>query len=384
MLNFVYYNPTKVIFGKGVVDKLGKEAAKLGKKALFVYGQGSIKRTGLYDKVIQQLKDTGIEVVEHPGVKPNPVLSHTREGVKKAKEEKVEFILAVGGGSVIDEAKAIAAGAVAECDVWDFFELKSYVKKALPVIVILTISGTGSEMNCGLVITNEEKNAKFGFRADPLYPKVSFLDPTLTFTVPPDHTAYGAVDAFTHVSEVYCNRQDLSATVPEGIMETIMKAIVKAAPIAVNEPENYSARAELMWCSSLALCGITWCGAGGLSLPAHMIEHSLSALYDVAHGAGLAIVVPAWMKYMLDKGLKTEELKRFAKGVFGVDTPEKGIEEFERWLKELNCPTKLSDINIPENDIDKIAENAFELSKLWGLADFYTIDVIKEILKICV
>ncbi len=382
MLNFRYYNPTKIIFGKGVVDKVGKETAKYGKKALFVYGQGSIKRIGLYDKVVKNLKEAGIEIVEHGGVKPNPVLSHTRAGVEIAKKESVDVIVAVGGGSVIDEAKAIAAGAVSDCDVWDFFEFKAQVKKALPIITVLTITGTGSEMNAGLVITNEEKKAKFGFRAEPLFPKVSFLDPTLTFTVPPNQTAYGAVDAFTHVSEVYCNRAKRGVPISEGIMETIMKTIVKYAPIAVKDPENYEARSELMWCSSLALSGITWCGVGDLTLPAHMIEHSLSALYDIAHGAGLAIVTPAWMRYMKER--RREHLLDFAVRVFNVDDIDEGIKRFEGWMKSMGCPIRLSDANIPESDIDVIAQNAFELSKIWGMADFYTVDVIRDILRLCV
>ena len=382
MLNFRYYNPTKIIFGKGVVDKVGKETAKYGKKALFVYGQGSIKRIGLYDKVVKNLKEAGIEIVEHGGVKPNPVLSHARVGVEMAKRESVDVIVAVGGGSVIDEAKAIAAGAVSDCDVWDFFEFKAQVKKALPIITVLTITGTGSEMNAGLVITNEEKKAKFGFRAEPLFPKVSFLDPTLTFTVPPDQTAYGAVDAFTHVSEVYCNRAKRGVPISEGIMETIMKTIVKYAPIAVKDPENYEARSELMWCSSLALSGITWCGVGDLTLPAHMIEHSLSALYDIAHGAGLAIVTPAWMRYMKER--RREHLLDFAVRVFNVDDIDEGIKRFEGWMKSMGCPIRLSDANIPESDIDVIAQNAFELSKIWGMADFYTVDVIRDILRLCV
>lgn len=376
MKNFRYYNPVKVHFGQGVLKNLGKAVRRYGQKALFVYGQGSIKKTGLYDEVVKQLKENGVEFIEHGGVKPNPILSHTREGVKKAKEEKVDVILAVGGGSVIDEAKAIAAGAKAECDVWNFFELKEVVKDALPIITVLTISGTGSEMNAGLVITNEEKKAKFGFRAEPLFPKESFLDPTLTFTVPPNQTAYGAVDAFTHVSEVYCNAEDIEADVPKGIMETIMKSIVKWAPVAVKEPENYEARAELMWCSSLALCGITWCGAGDLALPAHMIEHSLSALYDIAHGAGLAIVTPAWMKYM--KKRREKHLTYFAKNVFGKDSIEEGIGAFEEWLKSMGCPIRLEDAGIPASDIPAIAENAYALSVTWGMSDFYTVDVIKR------
>ncbi|MGB9667598.1 MAG: iron-containing alcohol dehydrogenase [Thermosulfidibacteraceae bacterium] len=379
MLNFVYFNPTKVYFGKNILDKLPKELSKYGKKVLFVYGQSSIKRIGLYDRIIDLLKD--FEIIEHGGVKPNPVLTHTREGIKKAKEHKVDVILAVGGGSVIDEAKAIAIGALSDRDVWDYFEGKAIVEKALPIITVLTMVGTGSEMNSGFVITNEEKKAKFGFRAEPVFPKVSFLDPTLTFTIPPDQTAYGAVDAFTHVSEVYWNKTNPDVDITNGIMESIMKSIVKWSKVAVLEPGNYRARAELMWCSSLALSGITWCGVGGLSLPAHMIEHSLSALYDIAHGAGLAIVTPGWMKYMKEKRKTT--LLQFAKNVFSKDSVDEGILAFENWLKEIGCPTRLSEVNIPEKDIPEIAKNAYELAKVWNMAEEYPVETIEEILKLC-
>lgn len=380
MENFVYYNPTRVYFGKDVIDKLPKELSKWGKKVLFVYGQSSIKKIGLYDRIMALIgKD--FEIVEHPGVKPNPVLSHTREGIRKAKENKIDVILAVGGGSVIDEAKAIAIGALSDIDVWEYFEGKAVVQKALPIVTVLTMAGTGSEMNAGLVITNEEKKAKFGFRAEPVFPKASFLDPTLTFTVPKDQTAYGVVDAFTHVSEVYMNKSKIDVDVTNGIMESIMRSLVKWGKIAVEEPQNYQARAEIMWCSSLALCGITWCGVGNLSLPAHMIEHSLSAIYDIAHGAGLAIVTPGWMKYMLDK--KREVIEQFARNVFGKNEASKGIEAFENWLKEIGCPTRLKDVNIPESDIPIIARNAYELAKVWGMAQDYPVETIEEILKLC-
>lgn len=382
MKNFRFYNPTRIYFGEGVIKYLTRELNNYGKKVLFVYGQASIKKTGLYDKILKLLEEEKFEVYEHPGVKPNPILSHVREGIKKAKENKIEVILAVGGGSVIDEAKAIAAGAMVDHDVWDFFELKAQVTKALPLVTILTICGTGSEMNAGLVVTNEEKKAKFGFRAEPLFPKASFLDPTYTFTVPPDQTAYGAVDAFTHVSEVYLNKEVLEVDVSDGIMESIMKSIVKWAPVAVKEPTNYRARAELMWSSSLALSGISWCGVGDLLLPAHMIEHSLSAIYDIAHGAGLSIVTPAWMKYMINK--RKEHLTNFAKRVFGRNSIEEGIEAFIEWLKSINCPTTLKDVGIPEKDIPEIAKNAFELAKVWQMDKEYPPEVIEEILRLAV
>jgi len=381
MIYFEHYNPTRIIFGRDTVPQIGPAAAAYGRKALLIYGKRSIKETGLYDRVMASLKGAGLEVVEHPGVKANPVLSHARAGVDLAKKEKVEVIVAVGGGSVIDEAKAIAAGAVTDTDIWEFFEFRSEIQDALPLVTLLTICGSGSEMNNGMVLTNEEKQAKFGLRALPLYPRVSILDPTVTFTVPPDQTAYGAVDAFSHVFEVYMAREDLDTPIQEGIMETLMKTVVVRAPQALENPEDYNARADLMWASSLALCGITFSGAGPLALPCHMIEHSLSAIYDMAHGEGLAIIMPGWMRYMTDK--KGKVMKRFALGVFGTKSLEKGIEALEKWLDSINCPVRLSQVNVREKEIPRLAQNAYQLAQVWGLSDLYTPEVIEEILRLC-
>ncbi len=381
MIDFEYRNPTHIIFGRGTVPQIGPAARSFGRKALFVYGQGSIKKTGLYDRVMNSLKEAGLEVVEHPGVKANPVLSHARAGAELAKKEKVEVIVAVGGGSVIDEAKAIAAGALTEADIWEFFEFRTEIKEALPIVTLLTICGSGSEMNNGMVLTNEEKKAKFGLRAPCLYPRVSILDPTVTFTVPPNHTAFGAVDAFSHVFEVYMAREDLDTPIQRGIMETLMKTVIARTPQALENPRDYNARADLMWASSLALCGITFSGAGPLALPCHMIEHSLSALYDMAHGEGLAIVMPGWMRYMAEE--KKIPLEEFARGVFGVSTVEEGILALEEWLQKVNCPIRLSQAGISQDQIPLLAQNAYALAQVWGLSDFYTPSVIEEILRLC-
>ena len=381
MIDFEYRNPTHIIFGRDTVPQIGPAAAALGKKALLVYGRQSMKKTGLYDRVVDALKKAGLEIVEHPGVKANPVLSHARAGAELAKREKVDVVVAVGGGSVIDEAKAIAAGALTDADIWDFFEFRVEIKDALPIVTLLTICGSGSEMNNGMVLTNEEKKAKFGLRAPCLYPRVSILDPTVTFTVPPDHTAYGAVDAFSHVFEVYMAREDLDTPIQKGIMETLMKTVVNRTPRALENPRDYNARADLMWASSLALCGITFSGAGPLALPCHMIEHSLSALYDMAHGEGLAIVMPGWMRYMADK--KATPLEEFARGVFGVSTVEEGILALGGWLQRVNCPIRLSQRDIGKDQIPALAQNAYALARVWGLSEFYTPQVIEEILNLC-
>ncbi len=382
MIGFEYHNPTQVIFGKGTVPQIGPAARAYGKKALFVYGRRAIKETGLYNRVMDSLRKADMVVVEHPGVKANPVLSHARAGVKLAKREKVDVIVAVGGGSVIDEAKAIAAGAVTEADIWEFFEFHTEIEDALPIVTLLTICGSGSEMNSGMVLTNEEKLAKFGLRAPPLFPKISILDPTVTFTVPPDQTAYGAVDAFSHVFEAYMAREDLDTPIQEGIMETLMKTVIARAPQAIEHPRDYNARADLMWVSSLALCGITFSGAGPLSLPCHMIEHALSAIHDMAHGEGLAIIMPGWMRYMASK--KEEAMKKLAQGVFGVDTVREGIEALEKWLSSINCPVRLSQVGIGASEIPKLAQNAYALAQVWELSDSYTPEVIEEIFRLCI
>ncbi len=381
MQPFVFWNPTEVVFGEGQVNRLSKLVKKHGgSKVLLVYGKGSIKKTGLYDTITGLLKKEGIPWVEHGGVKPNPVLPHVREGVEKAKREGVDLVLAVGGGSVIDESKAIAAGALAQCDVWEFFEFTQTIKAALPVVTVLTICGTGSEMNAGLVVTNEEKKAKYGFRSPHLFPKASILDPTLTFTVPADQTAYGAVDALSHVFEVYMNRDDLDSPIPEGIMETLMRTIVKRTPQAQQRPDDYNARADLMWASSLALSGLTWCGVSPAPiLPCHAIEHALSAFYDIAHGAGLAIVMPAWMKVM--RHGKSEEMGRFASDVLGVKGVDEGIAAFEEWLSEVGCPIRLSEAGIPAGDIPALAQNANRLAFHWGYKE-YTTELIERVLEL--
>ncbi len=387
MKNFVFHNPTKILFGKYTIRSIGDETAAFGKTALLVYGQGSIKNNGIYDQVTKSLQDAGVTIIEHGGVQSNPVLSHVHQGIALAKENKVDVIIAVGGGSVLDSAKAIAAGALVEHDVWKFFTGKKSVKDTLPLTCVLTLAASGSEMNSAMVITNEATKQKFVSANKHLYPKVSILDPTATFSVSPDYTAYGAVDAISHVLEFYFTNQEPYTPVQDRIMEGLVISCMDSCNRILQNPEDYDARADLMWAATLALNGLTGAGLGRISIPMHMIEHSLSALYNVAHGAGLSVVMPGWMAYQAQQ--TPEIFAQFAERVFGITSGSvetkaaEGIQALLSWFKKVNSPTSLTDLHIPEQDIPMIAENAVALAQVWGMKE-YTQEKIEDILKLCV
>ena len=366
MQNFNFVNPTRIIFGKGTISRLGPEAAKAGKKALLVYGGGSIKQNGVYNELTASLKKSGVAWVEHAGVKPNPVLSHTREGIAKARENACDLIVAAGGGSVIDEAKAIAAGARYDGDVWDFFSGKAGIKDALPLFTALTLPATGSEMNAGCVVTNAELAQKYSAHAAPLFPRVSVLDPETTMSLPPAQVANGAVDAIAHLIESYFTTADRDVEVTDELVHALARSVITSTGRILKDPKDYGARASMMWSATLALNCLAGCGYGGTSFPNHAIEHSLSALYDIAHGAGLAIVMPAWFKVHLEKA-GPERLEKFGAAVFGVKGAPAAIEAFEKFFKAAGAPVRLAEAGIPAADIPRIAENAMGLIALWGM-----------------
>lgn len=378
MNDFTFYNPTKIIFGKDTHHRIGEELKAYGvKKALLLYGTGSIKRSGLYDATLSSLQDAGITFVECDGVVSNPVISHTREAVKMAKVSGVDAVLSVGGGSVLDEAKAVAAAAMVDHDVWDFFT-GTVIEKALPVFSVLTLAATGSEMNGNSVITNDATQQKFSFTSPHTYPKVSILNPELTFTVDPAYTAYGSVDAIAHVIEGYFT-QSSGALIQDRLTENIIKSVMESTDIIMQNPKDYDARAQMMWSATMALNGLPVMGLKDIGFPNHMIEHALSALYNIAHGAGLAIVIPAWMQWYCDQ--KPERFKRFAKEIFGVEDVKEGVEALKAWFASINAPTSLRDVGIPAEDISKIAANAAELAIMWGLGSEYSEKEIIEVLE---
>jgi hypothetical protein len=385
MQNFVLYNPTKIIFGRDTLKEIGPETAALGRKALLVYGKKSIKKNGIYEQVVDSLTGAGVDIIEHGGVVSNPLLSHVRAGIEQARKNAVQAIVAVGGGSVIDSAKAISAGALVDHDVWQFFKAKKSIRKTLPLTCVLTLAAAGSEMNGGMVITNEETRQKFGVGNRLLCPRVSILDPTLTFTVPPDYTAFGAVDAIAHILEFYFTTRDQSTPVQDRFMEGLVITIMESCDRVLRVPLDYQGRADLMWSATLALNGWTAAGLGMVGFPMHMIEHSLSALYDIPHGAGLSIIMPAWMRYQAR--LRPDKFSQFAQRVFALTGNDKdcamaGIKRLEEWFISVKSPTTLSQVGIAAEDIPVIAENALALAKIWRLNE-YDKDIIMEILAGC-
>lgn len=388
MKDFVFHNPTKIIFGDGTIARLGEEAKAYGKKVLLVYGMGSVRRNGVYDQAMASLRDAGIEVVEFPGVQPNPVLSHAREGVALAKREQVDMIVAMGGGSVIDESKTIAAGAVTDTDIWEFFTFTAAMEDALPILTVLTIPAAGSEMNGGMVITNEETNDKFaaGGAGSPVYPKVSILDPTVTYTIPASYVAYSAADAMSHQLEGYLTHQDEWAPIQDRYVEGLLKSIMEAAERILADPNDAQGRATMMWAATMAFNDLSSAGVGPIGFPNHLLEHPLSAIYDIPHGAGLSMVMPAWMTYAVRNG--NGKIARFARNVFDVEPADdeaaalEGIRAFKEWLRKIGTYTVFADAGIPESDIGRITERTAVLANLWGLTD-YNQDNISEIYGMC-
>ena len=319
MINdFVYDIPVRVYFGRDQLKNLGSELKKYGTRVLMTYGGGSIKRMGLYDRVVKEIKAAGLELFELSGIEPNPRIDSVRRGAQMCKEHQIDVLLAVGGGSTIDATKFMAAGACVDHDPWDFLDLKKWspIERALPIVSILTLAATGSEMDSGGVISNPETQDKIGRLAPAMLPKASFLDPTNTFTVSAYQTACGAADMMSHIIEVYFNmNQDLYML--DCFMEGLMKTIIRYAPIAMREPDNYEARANLMWTSSWAINGFVD-GGKQQAWSCHPMEHELSAIYDITHGLGLAILTPRWMEYCLDETTVSKYVQ-FGTNVFGID-----------------------------------------------------------------
>ena len=383
MKNFEFFLPTKVLFGKDVLKNIPRELTRLGKKCLWVFGRSSIYKTGLYEKIKVLLEKANIEWVELGGIKANPLLSGVKKGIEVARKNEVDFILATGGGSVIDTAKAISAGYFYEGDVWDFYEKKAYPKKTLPIATVLTIAGTGSELNNISVIVHDEKKIKFSLRAHNLFPRVSFLQPDLTFTVGPNYTAYGAFDAFSHVFEVFISREYRKDCITTDFMIALMKNIIKTSEKLVRDLENYDLRANMMWCSSLALCGLTKTGIGAYKFLIHAIEHTISGAYEIPHGLGLGILTLGWIKENKDK----PQLAEFFEKVFEVNVKKQGVEEgikkFENWLDSLGFIKNFKDLGIPKKDLEILAENAFYILKVWKAEKDVSLEEIKNLLYRC-
>ncbi len=383
MNSFVYDIPTRVYFGENQLHNLGKELQKFGRRVLLTYGGGSIKRMGLYDRVMAELKAADMEVFELSGIEPNPRISSVRQGAAICKEHNIDVLLAVGGGSTIDATKFMAAGACVDHDPWEFFGANAKpIERALPIVTILTLSATGSEMDSGGVISNPETEDKLGRMAPAMQPKVSFLDPTLTYTVSKYQTACGAADILSHIMEVYFNMtEDLYML--DTVMEGLMKTVVKYAPIAYNEPENYEARANLMWASSWAINGFIN-GGKRKAWSCHPMEHELSATYDITHGLGLAILTPRWMEYCLDES-NVQRYVSFGVNVFGIDPTLEPMAIAKESIKRLSTllfdtlglQRSFTEVGIKREDFATMARKACRYGDIRGFKTLTPEDVVR-------
>lgn len=378
MDNFSFYNPTQIEFGTGKEQSIGSILAAQGiKKVLLTYGSDRIKRDGLFATISTSLEQQGITWVECGGIVSNPVLSKVREGIALAREHQVEAVLSVGGGSVLDSSKAIAAGTPYAGDVWDLFIGKGQIEAALPIFAILTLAATGSEMNSGAVVTNEETRQKFAINSVHTFPKVSIVNPALMQTVSRDYLVYSAADIIAHSIEGYFTAS-VQPKIQSRLVESVITTVIETTEALLADPMDYSARSEFAWAATLALNGITYAGTSGFSYPNHMIEHSLSALFNVPHGAGLSVVMPAWMKWYCTRN--PQQFERFAQQVFGLKTAEQGIEALERWFDKIGTPTRLSQLGITEAQLPNTIENVLSHAHWFGLAELYTRDAVSEIL----
>ncbi|MBV8649254.1 iron-containing alcohol dehydrogenase [Paludibacterium sp.] len=379
MDNFTFYNPTKVEFGAGKEQQIGQHLAEHGiKKVLLCYGSERIKRDGLFAVVSQSMATHGIALIECGGIVSNPVLSKVREAIALARGNQVDAVLSVGGGSVLDSAKAIAAGTMYAGDVWDLFIGKARIEAALPVFDILTLAATGSEMNSGAVVTNEDTKEKFAIHSVLSFPTVSIINPALMQTVSRDYLVYSAADIIAHAIEGYFTAS-VQPRFHSRMVEAIVGTVIETTETLLNDPADYAARAEFAWASTQALNGLIYAGTAGFSYPNHMIEHALSALFNVPHGAGLSVVMPSWMRWYHSRN--PAQFERFAKTVFGVDGALQGIAALEAWFDKIGTPTRLSQLGIHAADLPAIIDNVLGNARYFGIADIYTRDVVTPILN---
>ncbi len=378
MMNFEYFTPTKVVFGKGTVDKVGELVkAQGGTKVLIHYGGGSVKRTGLLDRVKAALDAAGIAHVELGGVVPNPRISLVREGLELCRKEGVDFLLPVGGGSVIDSAKAIGYGLANGGDPWDFYDFKRTPTACAPVGVIVTIAAAGSEMSNSSVITNEDGWLKRGCNTDYSRPRFAIMDPELTMTLPDYQTACGCADVLMHTMERYFNFDVMDLT--DALAEGLMRTVIDASKVLVKDPKNYDARANVLWASSLSHNGLTGCGAGNGDWACHRLEHEVGGMFDVAHGAGLAAIWGSWARYVLPQN--PARFAKFAVNVLGVApqggdtaTALKGIEAMEDFYRAIKMPTNLRELGVEPTE-----EQILELAEKCDIATRGNLGAVKHL-----
>ena len=355
MENFSFCNPTQIEFGRDKEKNIGKYISKNGvKKVLLVYGSKRVIEDGLFDVVIKSLKENGVDFIAFGGVVSNPILGTIQNAIKIAKDEQVDGVLSLGGGSVLDSSKAIAVGTLYDSDVWDFFLGKEQIKKALPIFDIITLAATGSEMNGYAVVTNEKTKQKFSIWSPLIYPKVSVINPELQKSVSNEYLVYSATDIIAHTIEGYFTAK-IQPKYMSRQVENIIKTVIETTEILIENPDDYNARGEFAWAATNALNGTATVGTAGFSFPNHLIEHALSALYNVPHGAGLSVVIPAWAKWYYKEN--EAQFIRFAKEIFGKNTALEGIEALESWFNKIGTPTRLNQFGLDKSNISDIIEN---------------------------
>ena len=379
MYEFSFQNPTRIEFGIDKEKNMGRYMKEFGaKRVLIVFGSDRIKQSGLFDNVTASLREYGIEFTECSKIKSNPVLSKVQEGITITKKFGADSVLSIGGGSCLDSAKAIAAGSLYDGDVWDFFT-GSPVTKALNIFDIMTLAATGSEMNNGGVVTNEKTKQKYPIHGFSLFPKVSVINPQLQTTISRDYLVYSAADIIAHSIEGYFT----ASIQPELInlqIEANIKTVIRTTEILLQNPNDLDARGEFAWAATLALNGLTYVGTAGFSYSNHMIEHAMSAICDVPHGAGLSVVMHAWMTWYHDHNPK--QFQRFAKEIFGLSTAEQGIEALRAWFNKIGTPTTLGQLNINEYELKLVIDNAAQNAIDWQMSDIYSKQVIATILNL--
>lgn len=368
-MNFEFQNPTRIMFGAGNLSRLGEVVSEFGKKALLVTGGGSIKRSGGFDKAVESLKAAGVDYAECTGVEPNPRITSVARGAEIVRAEGCDVIVSLGGGSVMDASKVISAAALYDGDPWDMIlhgQENVYVPtEALPVITVPTLAATGSETNCGAVITNEETTVKSFIQIPLLYPKAAIMDPELTVSVPANQTAYGVCDLITHVTESYLNGID-NTPVQDRLTEGVILTAMEWGPKALADGNDVEARAQIMWAASVALIG--WAQVGtNAPYPVHMMEHTVSAYHDITHAAGLSIINPAWMRFAAKSN--TAKYVQFAERIFGLkangaddlDCAMEGIDLFEKFLRSIGCPTRFSELEIGDELFEAYAKDTLKI-----------------------
>lgn len=382
MQDFIYFNPTKIIFGKNSEASIGTETKKYSNRILLHYGSSSIKKSGLYDRITDSLKKEGIEIFELPGVQPNPRLSLVYKGIEICKKNNINFIVAVGGGSVIDSAKAIASGVNYQGDVWELFtSSENKFKDIIPIGVVLTIPAAGSESSDSCVITKEEGMLKRVCAHQELRPRFSILNPELTFTLPEEQTVYGISDILAHMMERYFTRVR-NVDLTDRLLEGAMKSLIRNASAVLKDPFNYDIRAEIMWCGTVAHSDLLGTGRIG-DWASHNIEHELSGIYDIAHGAGLSVIFPAWMKYVYKTDIK--RFAQFASRVWGLDSyfndeeymALEGIGMLENFYKSVGLPIRLAQLDIGADRLEEMAEKCAETGTVGNFVELDKTDILK-------